>query len=162
MVRGNGMGTNWKGHYTTSLLDYFGRSRIARANDLSPTVKLVMLLGQYLQDSYQGRYYAKAQNLARRLGEAYGATLAQFDVLVMPTLPMKATPIPAPDASLEEIVGRALEMVLNTCSFDITGHPALTVPVGDSEGLPVGMMLVGRHWEDATILGVAHAFEQRG
>jgi amidase len=65
MVAGNSMGTNWKGHYTTSLLD--GRSRRVRANDLSETVKLVILLGQYMQDNYQGRYYAKAQNLARTL-----------------------------------------------------------------------------------------------
>src|SRR5439155_1551054 len=67
MVAGNSMGTNWKGHYTTSLLDFYGRSRRARANDLSETVKLVILLGQYMQDNYHGRYYAKAQNLARVL-----------------------------------------------------------------------------------------------
>src|SRR5215468_1279037 len=44
--------------------------------------------------------------------------------------------------------------------FDVTGHPAMSVPVGDSDGLPVGMMLAGRHGEDATILRVAHAFEK--
>src|SRR6266480_526723 len=71
MVAGNSMGTNWKGHYTTSLLDFYGRSRRVRANDLSETVKLVVLLGQYMQDNYQGRYYAKAQNLARVLRAAY-------------------------------------------------------------------------------------------
>ena len=51
MVAGNSMGTNWKGHYTTSLLDFYGRSRRVRANDLSETVKLVVLLGQYIQDN---------------------------------------------------------------------------------------------------------------
>jgi amidase len=61
MVAGNSMGTNWKGHYTTSPLDFYGRRRRVRANDLSETVKLVVLLGQYMQDNYQGRYYAKAQ-----------------------------------------------------------------------------------------------------
>ena len=65
MVAGNGMGTNWKGHYTTSLLDVYARGRRTRANDLSETTKLVTLLGQYMQDRYHGRYYAKAQNLAR-------------------------------------------------------------------------------------------------
>src|SRR5436305_8901665 len=64
MVRGNSMGTNWKGHYSTSLLDAYARGRITRADDLSDTVKLVVLLGQYMQDRYHGRYYAKAQNLA--------------------------------------------------------------------------------------------------
>jgi amidase len=73
---------------------------------------------------------------------------------------MKATPIPAPTASREEYVARALEMIPNTCPFDVTGHPALTVPCGASDGLPVGMMLIGRHWEDATVLRAGHAFEQ--
>ena len=160
MVAGNSMGTNWKGHYTTSLLDFYGRSRRARANDLSETVKLVVLLGQYMQDNYHGRYYAKAQNLARALTAAYDAALGECELLVMPTLPLKATKLPAADASREEYVNRALEMLPNTCPFDVTGHPAINVPCGMSGGLPVGMMLVGRHWEDGTILRAAHAFEQ--
>src|SRR5213079_3006411 len=96
MVAGNSMGTNWKGHYTTSLLDFYGRSRRVRANDLSETVKLVVLLGQYMQDNYQGRYYAKAQNLARVLRAAYDEALNGVDLLLMPTLPLKATLLPAP------------------------------------------------------------------
>jgi len=160
MVRGNSMGTNWKGHYTTSLLDVYARGWQSRANDLSETTKLVVMLGQYMQDNYHGRYYAKAQNLARSLRAAYDAALQQADLLVMPTLPMKATPIPPPTASREEYVARALEMIPNTCPFDVTGHPALTVPCGTSSGLPVGMMLIGRHWEDGTVLRAGHAFEQ--
>ncbi|MGH8631259.1 MAG: amidase, partial [Burkholderiales bacterium] len=152
MVAGNSMGTNWKGHYTTSLLDFYGRSRRARANDLSETVKLVVLLGQYMQDNYHGRYYAKAQNLARTLRAAYDEALANVDLLVMPTLPLKATKLPAPNAPREEYVARALEMISNTAPFDVTGHPACTVPCGMSSGLPVGMMLIGRHWEDGTVL----------
>jgi amidase len=57
-------------------------------------------------------------------------------------------------------VARALEMIPNTCPFDVTGHPALTVPCGMSDGLPVGMMLIGRQWEDGLVLRAAHAFEQ--
>ena len=160
MVRGNSMGTNWKGHYTTSLLDAYAKGWQSHANDLSETTKLVVMLGQYMQDNYHGRYYAKAQNLARSLRAAYDEALQQADLLVMPTLPMKATPIPPPTASREEYVARALEMIPNTCPFDVTGHPALTVPCGTSNGLPVGMMLVGRHWEDGTVLRAGHAFEQ--
>ena len=160
MVSGNSMGTNWKGHYTTSLLDFYGRSRRARANDLSETVKLVILLGQYMQDNYHGRYYAKAQNLARVLRAAYDDALGNVDLLLMPTLPLKATLLPAPNASREEYVGRALEMIANTGPFDVTGHPAITVPVGMSAGLPVGMMLIGRHWDDATVLRAADAFQK--
>jgi amidase len=160
MVAGNSMGTNWKGHYTTSLLDFYGRSRRIRANDLSETVKLVVLLGQYMQDNYHGRYYAKAQNLARVLTAAYDDALRGVDLLLMPTLPLKATKLPAPNASREEYVARALEMIANTCPFDVTGHPAVSVPAGMSAGLPVGMMLVGRPWEDGTVLRAADAFQK--
>ena len=162
MVRGNGMGTNWKGHYATSLLDAFARGRHTRADDLSDTVKLVVLAGQYLQDAYHGRYYAKAQNLARALTAAYDEALREVDLLLMPTIPMKATRIPAPDAPREERVARALEMIPNTAPFDVTGHPAMNVPCAMSGGRPVGMMLVGRPWEDATVLRAAHAFEGMG
>ena len=73
---------------------------------------------------------------------------------------MKATEIPGPDASREEYVQRALEMLHNTCPFDVTGHPALTAPCAVSAGLPVGMMLIGRHGDDATVLRAADAFEK--
>jgi amidase len=62
-------------------------------------------------------------------------------------------------ASREDYVARALEMISNTCPFDVTGHPATTVPAGMSAGLPVGMMLIGRHWEDGTVLRAADAFQ---
>lgn len=162
MVRGNSMGTNWKGHYSTSLLDAYARGRTTRADDLSETVKLTMLAGQYLRESYHGRYYAIAQNLGRKLAAAYDEALSQVDLLVMPTLPMKATPLPGADASIEEVVARGLEMINNTAPFDVSGHPAMTVPCGLSGGLPVGMMLVGRKWDETTVLRAAHAFEQTG
>ncbi len=131
------------------------------ANDLSETVKLVMLLGRYMQDHYHGRYYAKAQNLARSLTAAYDAALRNCDLLVMPTLPLKATPIPPAGASREEYTDRALQMLPNTCPFDVTGHPALNVPCGMSGGLPVGMMLIGRIGDDATVLRAADAFQRQ-
>jgi len=162
MVRGNGMGTNWKGHYSTSLLDAYGRGRLTRADDLSETVKLTMLMGEYMRGSYHGRYYAKAQNLARKLRAAYDEALESVDLLLMPTLPLKATKIPAPDAPIEEVVARALEMLPNTAPFDVSGHPAMSVPCGLSDGLPVGMMLIGKKWDEETVLRAAHAFEQTG
>ena len=78
----------------------------------------------------------------------------------MPTLPLKATKIPDASASLEEYVARALEMIVNTCPFDVTGHPAMNVPCAMSAGLPIGMMLVGRSTEDATVLRAADAFQR--
>jgi len=160
MVRGNAMGTNWKGEYTLSLLDAYANGRISRADDFFDTLKLVTLLGQYMQDSYHGRYYAKAQNLARTLTRIYDDALRTVDVLLMPTTPIKATLLPPIDASCEEKIARASEMNPNNCPFNVTGHPVMTVHCGLSEGLPVGMMLVGRRGEDATVLRAAHAFEQ--
>jgi amidase len=160
MLTGNSMGTNWKGYYATSLLDAYARGRLTRANDLSETVKLFTMLGTYMTDHYHGRYYAKAQNLVRPLTTAYDAALQECDLLVMPTLPLKATKIPAPNASREEYVQRALEMIVNTCPFDLTGHPASNVPCGLSNGLPVGMMLIGRYGDDATVLRAADAFQR--
>jgi amidase len=161
MLTGNSMGTNWKGHYVTSLLDAYARGRLTRANDLSETVKLFTMLGTYMTDRYHGRYYAKAQNLVRSLTAAYDAALQECDLLVMPTLPLKATKIPAPNASREEYVQRALEMIANTCPFDLTGHPASNVPCGLSDGLPVGMMLIGRCGEDVTVLRASDAFQRQ-
>ena len=160
MLKGHSMGTNWKGHYTTSLLDVFARGFQTRANDLSETTKLVLLTGEYLQQKYHGRFYAKAQNLARLLRAAYDAALGEVDLLLMPTLPLKATRIPAPDAPREEYCARALEMLPNTSPFNVTGHPAINLPSGMSQGLPIGLMLVARHFCEATILRAAHAFEQ--
>ena len=160
MVRGNALGTNWKGHYTTSLLHAYARARVSEADDFFETLKFTTLLGHYMHERYHGRYYAKAQNLARVLARAYDDALQTVDLLVMPTTPIKATRLLRSDASLEEKVARAGEMNGNNCPFNVTGHPVMTVPCGLSGGLPVGMMLVGRRGEDATVLRAAHAFEQ--
>ena len=158
MIAGNSMGTNWKGHYTTGLQDIFAHGWQSRADDLSETTKLVVLMGQYMQDRYHGHYYSKAQNLARMLTAAYDQALSEYDLLVMPTLPMKATVIPRADCSRQEYTDRALEMIPNTCPFDVSGHPAISVPCGVSDGLPIGMMLVGRMGDDATVLRAADAY----
>lgn len=161
MIAGNSMGTNWKGYYATGLLDSFARGLREHADDLSDTTKLFALLGIYMREHYHGHYYAKAQNLARSMTAAYETALRDHDLLVMPTTPMKATLIPAPGCSREEYVGSALNMAGNTAPFDISGHPAMNVPCGLSQGLPVGMMLVGRIGEDATVLRAADAWQRQ-
>lgn len=160
MVKGNGMGTNWRGHYTTDLSDFYGKARAGRARDFSPTVKLTILVGEYMAQRYDRHYYAKGQNLSRLLRDHYDHALAQLDLLVMPTTAMKALPRPGAGASVTELVGSALANLHNTAVFDATGHPALSVPCGFSDGLPIGMMLVGRHFDDATVLRAAHAYEE--
>jgi amidase len=161
MMHGNGMGFNWKGLYTTSLLDAHANWR-ARANELSRTLKISMFAGEYFIREYRGHFYAKAQNLGRLLRKAYDDVLARYDLLLMPTLPMKATPLPPANAPLALYCQRGFEMLPNTSPFDVTGHPAMSIPCGMSDGLPIGMMLVGKHYDETTIYRAAHAFEQAG
>lgn len=162
MLKGNSMGTNWEGYYSTSLLDAYAHGWRSRPDDLSVTVKLVMLLGQYMHHNYHGHYYAKAQNLSRKLRDSYDTLFEDVDILALPTLPQQATKLPAPDCSYEEYCDAALNMLANTAPFDCSGHPAMNVPCGMNNGLPIGMMLVGKRYDDASIIQVAHAFEQSG
>lgn len=158
MMHGNGMGFNWKGLYDVALLDKHAQWR-ENADALSATLKLCMFVGQYGLERYHGRYYAKAQNLARRVRAAYDQALSDYDVLLMPTVPILAQPLPSATASLTDYVARAFEMIGNTAAFDVTGHPAMSIPCGQVEGLPVGMMLVARHYGESTLYQAAAAFE---
>ncbi|MCY3829669.1 MAG: amidase [Rhodospirillaceae bacterium] len=159
MMKGNGFGTSWKGLYVTSLLDAHANWR-ARADELSHSLKITMMIGEYMLKHHRGHYFAKSQNLARQLTAAYDDELGRYDLLLMPTLPMVAPPIPGPDAPLDVYIQRAFEMIPNTAPFDITGHPSMSIPCGLSDGLPVGLMLTGKHYDESTIYRAAHAFEQ--
>ena len=159
MMFGDGYGLSRSDLYSTSLMD-FHRGWRRQADSLSETTKLLLLFGTYINNIFGPRYYGKALNISRRLTATYDKALKEYDLLLMPTTPMKATPLPPPNASREEYVARALEMISNTAPFDITHHPAMSLPCGTVEGLPVGLMLVGRHFEESTIYRAAHAFEQ--
>ena len=161
MMWGDGYGLSRPDLYVTSLMD-FHRGWRRQADKLSETTKLFTLLGTYINQHHGSRYYGKAMNVVRQLTAAYDAVLAQHDLLLMPTTPMKATLMPKPGAPREEVVARALEMITNTAPFDISHHPAMAVPCGMSDGLPVSMMLVGKHFDEPTIYRAAHAFEQSG
>lgn len=161
MMHGNGMGTGWEGLHTTSLLEFHSNWR-TRADELSDTLKISMLVGQYHLKHTRGRYYSKAQNLSRQLRDEFNKVFASYDLLLTPTTPMKAPPIPPADASLELWCQRAFEMITNTAPFDVTGHPAMSVPCGMSDGLPVGLQIIGRRYDESTIYRAASAFEQAG
>src|SRR3989442_1701018 len=161
MMKGNGFGTNWRGLYVTSLIDAHSAWR-HRADELSDTLKLSMLLGHYFVKHHRGHFYAKAQNLSRKLRAAYDVELATPALLLIPPLPIGATPLPPVDAPRELYIQRAFEMINNTAPLDATGHPAMSIPCGLADGLPVGLMLIGRHWEESSIYRAAHAFEQAG
>lgn len=161
MMLGNGMGTGWEGLHTTSLLEYHSNWR-TRADELSDTLKISMLVGQYHLKHTRGRYYSKAQNLSRQLRDEFNKVFASYDLLLTPTTPMKAPPIPPADAPLDLWCQRAFEMITNTAPFDVTGHPAMSVPCGMSDGLPVGLQIIGRRYDESTIYRAAAAFEQAG
>jgi amidase len=160
MIDGNGYGMNSPGLYDPELIEHYARGLAEHGAQMSESLKLTVLCGRYANDRYGGQYYAMARNLALELTAAYDAALDEADVLVMPTLPVVATTIPALDADRAEKLARSLEMIANTAPFDVSGHPATSVPAGLSDGLPAGLMIVGRHLADATCLRVARAFEQ--
>lgn len=159
MMKGNSHGFNWRGMYLTSMIDHHARWR-ARADELPDTVKLTMVLGEYFTTHYNGRYYAKAQNLARRVRLAYDAALASYDLLLLPTLPLRASQLPAARCQMDESLARAFEMLGNTTPFDVSGHPAMSVPCGLVDGLPIGLQLIGKRFDEATIYRCAYAYEQ--
>lgn len=160
LARGSGVGYHWNGLYNESLANTLGKSLKAQAQDLPHQVKFVVMIGSYLNQAYHGRLYAKAQNQRRALRAAYDAILEKVDVLVMPTTPNKAHRYD-PQRSLRELIDHGWNMLGNTAPFDMTGHPSLSVPCGKSQGLPVGLMITGRHFDDATLLRIGHAFEQQ-
>jgi amidase len=159
MMKGNGHGFNWKGLYLTSMVDAHAAWR-ERADELAETVKYTMLLGEYMIQSGGGRHYAKAQNLSRKLTAAYDTAFEKFDLIVMPTTTMKAPKLPPNDASSVVVWDRAWENMTNTFPFDVTGHPCLQVPCGVSDELPIGLMLVGKKFDEKTLYQAAHAFER--
>ncbi|MBK5006682.1 amidase [Pseudomonas sp. S32] len=158
LMHANGAGFNWKGLYDVALLDKQAGWR-NHADVLSPSLKLCMLVGQYGLERYHGRYYAKAQNIARLARAGYDQALQRYDLLVLPTVPIIAQPHPPAGCSISEYVARALEMIGNTSAQDITGHPAMSIPCGNVDGLPVGLMLVGKHYAEGLLYQAASAFE---
>jgi amidase len=154
-----GQGNGRPDVYLPGFHDRMSRWR-EHANGFPPLLKLLALTGGWLERQAGSRYYGLAANQARRMRAAYDRALRDADVLLMPTTPIVAPPLPAANASIAEQFLRAAEATPNTMQFDATHHPAISVPCGAVDGLPVGMMLVGRHWDEATLYRAAYAFEQ--
>jgi amidase len=151
-----------EGVYPVSLAARLASMR-ERANELPDTVKVGMLLGAYTDTYYQGYFYFKAQNLRRRLRAEYDRVLDAHDLLLMPTTRMMASKIPPPDAPLAELMDHSWQQIGNTCPFNVTHHPAISVPCGLGEGeRPIGLMLIGKHWQESTLYRAADAFEHAG
>ncbi|TQS72257.1 amidase [Rhodobacteraceae bacterium] len=157
-LEGNNYGSNWKGLYLSSLMRAQQDWR-AHAATFPDDMKSVLLAAHYFGTRYHGRYYAKAQNLVRPLKRAYEGLLEDYDLLLMPTVPLQAPELPDAGCDPATFVGRALEMNANTAPFNATGLPALSVPCAMRNGLPVGMMLVGRDFSEALLYRAGAAFE---
>ena len=157
----NGFGINHESYYPLSVMQAAMKWR-EHADEFADTLKIATIFSKYTLDRYGGHYYAKAQNLRRRLRAAYDAVLSKYDLILLPTTVMKATPIPDKGASPQEVTRRSWECTRNTCPFNVTGHPAISIPCGMEDGRPIGVMLVGRHWDESTIYRASDAFERSG
>jgi len=154
------MGLNWKGRHSMDIAEFYVKHRRERAPLFPPEVKLWLVLEKMLDRTSNGLYYGHAQNVALAVRAAYDHALEQVDVLVMPTVAARPPKLPDANADFATSLKFSDGAALNTSQFDLTGHPALSVPCGKLDGLPIGMMMVGRMGDDATVLRAGYAFEQ--
>jgi aspartyl-tRNA(Asn)/glutamyl-tRNA(Gln) amidotransferase subunit A len=128
-----------------------------RAKGFGNEVKRRIMLGTYaLSAGYYDAYYLKAQKVRTVISREFAAAFERYDVLVTPTSPTVAFPIGAK-------VDDPFAMYLNdiyTLPASVAGLPAVSVPCGFSEGLPVGMQIIGNFFDEGRILQVAHAYER--
>lgn len=139
----------------------FADARRARGDAFPPYMKMLMILGGYLRRDYGSVYFGKATNLRFRMRQEFDRLFDRFDVILTPTMPMKAFKLLTAPPTIEEMGQRAAGMCQNTYPLNVTGNPALTVPCGTGEhGLPIGLQVIARHSCDATAIRFAHAFEE--
>ena len=128
-----------------------------RAGGFGPEVKRRIMIGTYaLSSGYYDAYYLKAQKVRTLVRQDFDAAFAQCDAIVCATSPTVAFPIGAKTAD-------PLAMYLNdvlTIPADLAGVPAVSVPCGFSEGLPVGLQVIGPMWQESAVLQVAAACER--
>ena len=159
-----------KTYYPSSIMSVFGRMKKGNADELPPNIKFIMIFGQYLLENYSGRLYAKAQNVRPTYIEQYNRAFANVDLLAMPTIPVTAPKWREPkdyEEALEHTMifgsksGLNIGMVVsNTAPFNYTGFPAISVPCGKSNGLPIGMMLVAPYFREDVLFQASYAYEQ--
>ncbi|MEE9203183.1 MAG: Asp-tRNA(Asn)/Glu-tRNA(Gln) amidotransferase subunit GatA [Dehalococcoidia bacterium] len=128
-----------------------------RQQGFGPEVKRRIMLGTYaLSAGYYDAYYLKAQRVRTLIRRELEAAFEQYDALITPsspTVPFK----------LGEKVDDPMQMYLSdifTIPVNIAGIPALTLPAGFADGLPVGMQLMGKALSEETLLRIGHAFQQ--
>jgi len=120
-------------------------------------VKRRILLGTFvLSAGYYDAYYEKAQRVRSLIGRDFARAFERVDAVILPTSPETAFPL---GAKSEDPLSMYLADVF-TITANLTGTPAVSFPAGfDTAGLPIGVQLIGRHFEEGTILRMAHAFQ---
>ena len=128
-----------------------------RSAGFGPEVRRRILLGTFaLSAGYYGKYYVKAQHARQAIAKDFAAALQECDMLAGPTMPNVAP-------KLGELTANPLEMYqadILTVPVNIAGIPAISVPCGEAFGMPVGLQLMGRMFDEETILNAALAFEE--
>ena len=145
------------GHRCTDpedIMDLFCRSR---SEGFGNEVKRRIMTGTYvLSAGYYDAYYLKAQKLRRLLRDEFRAALGRVDVIITPTSPSAAFPL---GSRIDDPVAMYLSDIY-TVSVNLAGLPAISIPVGFSDGLPVGMQIIGNYFREAGLLNVAHQYQQ--
>ena len=122
-----------------------------RPQDYGPDLRLRLEMAAL----YPAAAYVQAQRLRAAVVEAWGRVWQEIDLLATPTTVITAPPLEEGSLAL------TLTLLRNTNPFNLSGQPAISVPCGfDSQGLPIGLQLVGRWWEEGTVLRAAHAYQQ--
>jgi aspartyl-tRNA(Asn)/glutamyl-tRNA(Gln) amidotransferase subunit A len=128
-----------------------------RADGFGDEVKRRILLGTYaLSAGYMDKYYLKALKVRTLVKQDFERALKDTDVLIAPTMP-------APAFKLGEKISDPLTLYLadvNTVPINLAGVPSISLPCGFSDKLPVGLQIIGRHFDEKTILRTAYTFEQ--
>jgi aspartyl-tRNA(Asn)/glutamyl-tRNA(Gln) amidotransferase subunit A len=155
LARFDGVRYGHRARDARTLSDMYRRSR---DEGFGAEVKRRIMLGTYaLSAGYYDAYYLKAQKVRTLLTRDFDEAFTRVDVIVTPTSP-------TPAFRLGEKVDDPLAMYLAdiyTVTADLAGIPGISVPCGETrEKLPIGMQIFGRHFDEATILRVAHAYEQ--
>ncbi len=133
--------------------------RNSRSEGFGAEVKRRIILGTYvLSSGYYDAYYKKAQKVRTLVKKEFEKAFEKYDILITPTAPTVAFDIGSRS-------NNPLEMYLAdicTVSVNIAGVPAISVPCGvDSQGMPIGMQIIGKHFDEETILNAAYTFEQK-
>ena len=130
--------------------------RDVRRQGFGPEVRRRIMLGTFaLSSGYYGKYYAKAQVARANVRADFLRVLSDVDVIAGPTMPTIAFKLGEKSDPLSMYLSDILTVPAN-----LAGIPAISVPCGISEGMPVGLQIMGRHFEDERVIDVAYAYEQ--